>query len=101
AGGGRGGGPPARAAAGRSVRLLGRLAGGLALPFKALGGVYIPGGVANGLGPLLDEPQFRAAFEAHPPYQRLLETIPTLLITCEEPGLIGCAAVAKEQAVTA
>ena len=48
--------------------------------------------------PLLDEPQFRAAFEAHPPYQRLLEAIPTLLITCEEPGLIGCAAVAKEQA---
>ena len=80
---------------------LGRFAGGLALTFKALGGVYIAGGVASGLGPLLDEPQFRAAFEAHPPYQRLLETIPTLLITCEEPGLIGCAAVASEHAVTA
>jgi glucokinase len=81
--------------------LLGRFAGGLALTFKALGGVYIAGGVAGGLGPLLDEPQFRAAFEAHPPYQRLLEAIPTLLITCEEPGLIGCAAVSSKQAVTA
>jgi len=57
--------------------------------------------VAGGLGPLLDEPQFRAAFEGHPPYQALLETIPTLLMTCEEPGLIGCAVLATEQAVTA
>src|SRR5258706_575090 len=90
--------PAAQAAARLFVRLLGRFAGGLALTFKALGGVYIAGGVASGLGPLLDEPQFRAAFEAHPPYQRLLEAIPTLLITCEEPGLIGCAAVASEPA---
>jgi glucokinase len=57
--------------------------------------------VAGGLGPLLDEPQFRAAFEGHPPYQAWLETIPTLLMTCEEPGLIGCAVLATEQAVTA
>jgi glucokinase len=77
------------------VRLLGRFAGSLALTFKALGGVYIAGGVAGGLGPLLDDPQFRAAFEAHPPYQALLAAIPTLLITCEEPGLIGCAALAQ------
>jgi glucokinase len=78
------------------VRLLGRFAGGLALTFKATGGVYINGGVACGLGPLLDEPQFRAAFEAHPPYENLLAAIPTLLMTCSEPGLIGCAALADE-----
>jgi glucokinase len=78
------------------VRLLGRFAGGLALTFKSLGGVYITGGVASGLGPLLDEPQFRLAFEAHPPYETLLRAIPTLLVTCEEPGLIGCAALASE-----
>ncbi len=84
----------AQAAARLFVRLLGRFAGGLALTFKALGGVYITGGVAAALGPLLDDPQFRAAFEAHPPYQKLLASIPTFLVTCEQPGLTGCAAVA-------
>jgi glucokinase len=88
--------PSAQAATRLFVRLLGRFAGSLALTFKALGGVYITGGVAAGLGPLLDEPQFRAAFEAHPPYETLLRMIPTLLMTCEEPGLIGCAALASE-----
>jgi glucokinase len=92
--------PSAHAAARMFVRLLGRFAGGLALTFKALGGVYITGGVAGGLGPLLDEPQFRTAFEAHPPHESLLKAIPTLLITCPQPGLIGCAALASEHAVT-
>src|SRR5262245_920759 len=89
--------PSAQAATRLFVRLLGRFAGSLALTFKAQGGVYLTGGVASGLGPLLDEPQFRAAFEAHPPYQALLAAIPTLLMTCEEPGLIGCAALAHSK----
>jgi glucokinase len=87
--------PSAQAATRLFVRLLGRFAGGSALTFKASGGVYITGGVATGLGPLLDEPGFRTAFEAHPPYETLLAAIPTLLLTCEEPGLIGCAALAQ------
>ena len=79
------------------VRLLGRFAGGLALTFKALGGVYVTGGVASGLDRLFDELQWRAAFEGHPPYQTLLASIPTLLITYQEPGLLGCAALAEER----
>jgi glucokinase len=90
--------PSALAATRLFVRLLGRFAGSLALTFKAQGGVYITGGVASGLGPLLDEPQFRRAFEAHPPHEALLEGIPTLLVTCDEPGLIGCAALSQTMA---
>jgi glucokinase len=77
------------------VRLLGRFAGDVALTFKAIGGVYIMGGVASGLGTMLDTPEFRYAFEQHPPYEELLAQIPTLLMTCREPGLIGCAALAQ------
>jgi glucokinase len=88
--------PSAQATARLFVRLLGRFAGGLALTFKAMGGVYVAGGVASRLGPLLDEELFRAAFEAHPPYERLLATIPTLLMSRTEPGLLGCAALACE-----
>ena len=84
----------ARAAIDLFVRLLGRFAGDLALTLKATGGVYVAGGVALKLGPLFDAAIFRAAFENHPPYQDLLAGIPTWLLTCVEPGLIGCAAVA-------
>jgi glucokinase len=88
--------PSAQATVRLFVRLLGRFAGDLALTFKAVGGVYIAGGVASRLGPLLDEQIFRAAFEAHPPYQTLLEAIPTWLMSRSEPGLLGCAALADE-----
>jgi|RhiMetdeSRZDD1v2_1073273.scaffolds.fasta_scaffold10579_5 glucokinase len=77
------------------ARLLGRFAGDLALMFKAFGGVYIAGGVAQRLGAALDGQAFRAAFEAHPPYEKLLQPIPTTLITLEEPGLLGCAVLAE------
>src|SRR5262249_42122739 len=77
--------PSAQAAARLFVRLLGRFAGGLALTFKALGGVYIAGGVAGGLGPLLDQPPLPAPFEGHPPHGSLLHAIPTLLITLPAP----------------
>ena len=78
------------------VRLLGRCAGSLALTFKAFGGVYIAGGVASRFGPLIDEQVFRAAFEAHPPYEKLLAGVATMLMSRTEPGLLGCCALAEE-----
>lgn len=88
------GDPAARATIQLFVRLLGRFAGDVALTFKATGGVYITGGVALGLGALFDERLFRQAFEAHAPYEKLLAGVPTYLVTCREPGLLGCAALA-------
>jgi glucokinase len=64
--------------------------------FRATGGVYLGGGVAPRLGPLLDERVFRVAFEAHPPLDGLLARVPTFLITRAEPGLLGCAAFAAQ-----
>jgi glucokinase len=86
----------ARAVARLFVRLLGRFAGGLALTFKALGGVYVAGGMASRLHDFMDPDEFRAAFEAHPPYESLLKTVPTLVMTRSEPGLLGCAALADD-----
>jgi glucokinase len=92
------GAPSAQATVRLFVRLLGRFAGDLALTFKAVGGVYIAGGVASRLGMLLDDHIFRAAFEAHPPYQKMLASIPTWLMSRSEPGLLGCAALADQMA---
>jgi glucokinase len=89
------GNPAAAATIKLFVRLLGRFAGDVALTFKAIGGVYIAGGVTGKLGALLDEDIFRTAFEAHPPYGELLQSIPTYLVTVAHPGLIGCAACAR------
>jgi glucokinase len=92
-------GDPATAATIRIfVRLLGRFAGDVALMFKAVGGVYIAGGVTGKLGILFDAAIFRAAFEMHPPYGALLQSVPTYLITVAHPGLIGCAACARAHA---
>src|SRR5262249_27574906 len=90
--------PSARETLALFVRILGRFAGDLALTFKALGGGSIAGGVASRFGPLLDETSFRTAFEAHPPYQELLGSIPTLLMGRTEPGLLGCNVLADELA---
>ena len=91
----RGGDAASRMTSEWFVRLLGRFAGDVALTFKATGGVHIAGGVAFGLGELFDASVFRAAFENHPPYQKLLADIPTHLIACPEPGLVGCSTAAE------
>ncbi len=76
------------------TRLLGRFARDLALAFRAGGGVFLAGGVAQRLRAFIDADIFRAAFTAHPHHGQWLAQVPVHVITAEEPGLIGCAVVA-------
>jgi glucokinase len=77
-------------------RILGRLAGDLALVFMATGGVYVAGGIAPRLVPFLRTSEFRRAFEAKAPHQAVLADIPTWVITAEQPALVGLAAFARQ-----
>lgn len=83
----------ARATVAMFVRLLGRFAGDVALVFRAAG-IYLAGGVGEGIASLIDANEFRRAFEAHRPYEQLLATVPTFVITERTPGLTGCAVYA-------
>ncbi|MDQ0325049.1 glucokinase [Rhodopseudomonas julia] len=76
-------------------RLLGRVAGDLALVFMATGGVFIAGGIAPRIALLLKEGEFRRAFEAKYPHENLMRQIATRLITASQPALTGLAAFAR------
>ena len=65
--------PAAVATAVAFSRILGGTAGNLALSFAALGGVYVDGGVALGLGDALDRRAFRDRFESKLAVQGLSE----------------------------
>jgi glucokinase len=75
---------------------LGRMAGDLALIFKAHGGVFLAGGIPARIAPVIQSGGFRAAFVDKAPHRALLETIPTALITKKDPALAGIAAYARE-----
>jgi glucokinase len=87
--------PPAVRALDLFCRLLGRVAGDIALIFMARGGVYIAGGIAPDILPILRGGGFRRAFEAKAPYEKLMPTIPTSVIVDEYPALRGIAALAR------
>jgi glucokinase len=76
-------------------RLLGRVAGDLALIFMATGGVYIGGGIAPKILPALETGGFRRAFEDKAPHQTVMAAIPTSVITASRPALKGLTAFAR------
>jgi glucokinase len=87
--------PIAREALALFARLLGRVAGDCALAYLATGGVYIGGGIAPRILPVLDEGGFRAAFEDKAPFAAELRGVPTAVMTAKDPALIGLAALAR------
>lgn len=96
ANGGEGGDPRAAEAIHMFFEILGQVAGDLALTLGAEDGVYLAGGIAKRYPELLQNSGFRNAFENKGRHRAYMERIPTLLITHDEPGLLGSASCALE-----
>lgn len=76
-------------------RLLGRVAGDLALAFMAKGGVYLAGGISQKIAKFLATSEFRDAFESKAPHEELMSGMATAVIVHEKPALMGLAAFAR------
>jgi glucokinase len=71
------------------ISVLGGLAGNLALTMLASGGVYIAGGIAPRIAPLLKSGPFRESFESKGRMQPLVAKIPAFLVVNPDLGLLG------------
>ncbi|CAE7236439.1 glk [Symbiodinium microadriaticum] len=81
--------PTSEASADQFLRILGSFAGNLALNLNTTGGVYLCGGVAMALAPMLAESRFRDRFEAKGRFKNYVAGIPAFLVKEAEPGLLG------------
>lgn len=79
------------------ISLYGAEAGNLALKFLAVGGVYIGGGIAPHLIPLLKNGEFMRSFVKKGRFASLLNDIPIHVILNSETPLLGCAAYLKRK----
>lgn len=75
---------------------LGSIAGNLALTLSTFGGVYVAGGIAPRLLPLLANSEFRRRFEAKGRFNAFNRQIATFIVTAEQPGLLGAAVYLKQ-----
>jgi glucokinase len=73
------------------ARLYGSEAGNMALKMLTTGGVYVGGGVAPKILPVLQKGQFLAGFRDKGRFRALLETIPVVVATNSEAPLVGAA----------
>ncbi len=71
--------------------LLGTMAGNLVLTLGALGGAYIGGGIAPGLGAMFTSSRFRDRFEDKGRFTDYVARVPTFVIRAELPALLGLA----------
>jgi glucokinase len=76
--------------------IYGAEAGNLALKCLATGGVYVAGGIAPKILPILSEGGFRQAFESKGRMEKVLEHIPTYVVISTQPGLLGAALMARQ-----
>ena len=74
---------------------LGRVAGDLALVFMAKGGVYLSGGIAQKILPVLKMGEFRTAFNDKAPHGEIMSKLPVFVMTHPLAAVIGLAAFAR------
>jgi glucokinase len=84
----------AQAAITAFLDLLARVTGDLALAFKATGGVWLAGGVAQRLAPFIDAARFTRLMRRKPPMEPLLQVMSCSLITAPDAAERGLAALA-------
>jgi glucokinase len=70
-------------------QVMGGFGGNLAMNLACTGGVYIAGGIVPRFVEFFENSEFRQFFEDKGRFQDYLKTIPTYLITNENPGLLG------------
>lgn len=85
------GDPLASAALDRFARILGSVAGDLALTFGARGGVFVSGGIAPRMAERLAGGAFRANFEDKGRLSDYVREIPTYLVLHPYPAIVGAA----------
>ncbi|MFT5636649.1 MAG: glucokinase [Cognaticolwellia sp.] len=73
-------------------RILGSFAGNLALTLGSYGGVYIAGGIVPRFIEFFANSEFRKRFEAKGRLSSFNQSIPTFVVTEEQPGLLGASA---------
>jgi len=78
------------------VSAYGAEAGNLALKVMALGGVYIGGGIAPKIQPLMTAGLFLESFSDKGRFRPLMLRMPVRLILNEQAPLLGAAAVARD-----
>lgn len=78
--------------------IYGAEAGNLALKAMAINGVYVGGGIAPKMLAKLKDGTFMKAFTSKGRYKRLMSQIPVHVITNQQTGLLGAAAIAARLA---
>ena len=73
------------------ISLYGALAGNLALQYLSKGGIYLGGGIAPKIVPLLQEGGFIQAFLAKGRFENYLSEIPVKVVMDESLPLLGAA----------
>lgn len=79
------------------VSILGSEAGNLTLKVLAIGGVYLSGGLARRLAPVLADGRFREAFRNKGRFSELLARVPIRVILHPKIALLGAAAHGLER----